>query len=215
MAIDILMKFVKGGNAIAAGSQADLDPKDKFLSDFEIGKFFEVDDFSFGAGLDDMDSSSGKNNQTTQQGPYDPNKPGSQEPKKSKVRFTRFMNDPKFKKTTDDGYPVDLDPFEFTRQMDQASPQLFEMCCNSESFASATVVKRKFGGEKVSGHCFLRIDFTDVLVIGVDWDSGDVIKEKCKFVCRQVKIQYRPQLADGTLDSAVPGTWSYKAPPGK
>ena len=29
------------------------------------------------------------------------------------------------------------------------------------------------------GHAFLRIDFTDVLVIGVDWDSGDVVKEKC------------------------------------
>jgi hypothetical protein len=38
------------------------------------------------------------------------------------------------------------------------------------------------------GHAFLRIDFTDVLVIGVDWDSGDVVKEKCKFICRGVKV---------------------------
>jgi hypothetical protein len=81
------------------------------------------------------------------------------------------------------------------------------MCCNSKSFASATLIKRKAAGTDTSGHAFLRIDFKDVLVIGLDWDSGDVVKEKCKFICRGVKVQYKPQTSDGSLGAAVPGTW--------
>ena len=46
-------------------------------------------------------------------------------------------------------YPVDLEPFTFSRQMDQASPLLFEMCCNSQSFASVTLIKRKAAGTDV------------------------------------------------------------------
>ena len=69
------------------------------------------------------------------------------------------------------------------------------------------MIKRKAAASNVSGHAFLRIDFTDVLVIGVDWDSGDVVKEKCKFICRGVKVQYKPQTSDGSLGAAVPGTW--------
>ena len=102
-----------------------------------------------------------------------------------RTRFTNWLRGETKK------YPVDLEPFTFSRQMDQASPLLFEMCCNSQSFASVTLIKRKAAGTDVSGRAFLRIDFKDVLVIGVDWDSGDVVKEKCKFICRDVEIQYQ------------------------
>ena len=84
------------------------------------------------------------------------------------------------------------------------------MCCDSTSFSSATLIKRKAASTSVSGHAFLRIDFTDVLVIDVDWDSGDVVKEKCKFICREVMVQYKPQKSDGSLGAPVPGTWKYR-----
>lgn len=181
MAVDLLMKFVKGGDAIEAECQTSIDPKDRFLTDFQGGKFFEVEEFSFGAGLDDDDSGG----------------------RSFRGKFGQWLSGERSK-----AYPVDLEPVTFSRQMDKASPLLFEMCCNSQSFASATLVKRKAAGTDASGQAFLRIDFKDVLVIGVDWDSGDLVKERCRFICRGVKVQYKPQLPNGTLGGAVPGTWS-------
>jgi type VI protein secretion system component Hcp len=195
MAIDLLMKFVKGGDAIDAESLTTVDPTDRFLEDFKPGKFFEIDEFSFSVGLEDDDSPGSEKRQGT--GSSDKDAP------RRRTRFDNWLSGERTK-----AYPVDLEPFSFTRQMDQASPLLFEMCCNSQSFASATLVKRKAAGSDVSGHGFLRIDFKDVLVIDVDWDSGDVVKEKCKFICRGVKVQYKPQSAGGILGAAVPGVWN-------
>jgi hypothetical protein len=45
------------------------------------------------------------------------------------------------------------------------------------------------GGQQCPGPRIPAHRLTDVLVIGVDWDSGDVVKEKCKFICRGVKVQ--------------------------
>jgi type VI protein secretion system component Hcp len=49
------------------------------------------------------------------------------------------------------------------------------------------------------GHIgFLRIDFTGVLITSIDWDAGEVVKEKVKMVCRTVQVKYRAQNNDGT-----------------
>jgi type VI protein secretion system component Hcp len=194
VSIDLLMKFVKGSDAIDAESQTSVDSSDGFLNDFKTGKFFEIDEFSFGVGLEDDDTAGAKRAAGGAPG-QDRTSHGS------RTRFSNWLSGEA------KAYPVDLEPFSFSRQMDQASPLLFEMCCNSRSFSSATLIKRKAAASNVSGHAFLRIDFTDVLVIGVDWDSGDVVKEKCKFICRGVKVQYKPQTSDGSLGAAVPGTW--------
>ena len=65
-------------------------------------------------------------------------------------------------------------------------------------------------GQDSGPKAYLRIDFTDLLITELDWDEGEVIKEKYKFVCRGVKMQYKPQASDGTLGSAVPGIWPKK-----
>jgi type VI protein secretion system component Hcp len=199
MSIDLLMKFVEEGRteAINAECETTVDPKDDLLTGFKAGKFFEVDEFNFGVGLEDDDSAGEKSG--AKLGEKLNPALGAHAPR---TRFTNWLRGETKK------YPVDLEPFTFSRQMDQASPVLFEMCCNSKSFASATLIKRKAAGTDASGRAFLRIDFEDVLVIGVDWDSGDVVKEKCKFICRGVKVQYKPQMPDGMLGAAVPGNWN-------
>ena len=60
MSIDLLMKFVKGSDAIDAECQTTVDSKDDLLHDFKTGKFFEVDEFNFGVGLEDDDFGRGK-----------------------------------------------------------------------------------------------------------------------------------------------------------
>jgi len=72
-----------------------------------------------------------------------------------------------------------MEPFSFTRMIDRASPLLFENCANSISFASATLVKRKVTGQTLALQAFLRMDFKDVLIVGISWDDGDILKEKC------------------------------------
>jgi len=202
MSIDLLMKFVKEGDAINAECQTTVDLKDDLLHDFKAGKFFEIDEFNFGVGLEDDDAAGEKAGEK-----YGEKLKAAQGAHASpRTRFTNWLRGETKK------YPVDLEPFTFSRQMDQASPLLFEMCCNSQSFASVTLIKRKAAGTDVSARAFLRIDFKDVLVIGVDWDSGDVVKEKCKFICRDVEIQYKPQTPDGTLGAAVPGNWKRNMP---
>jgi type VI protein secretion system component Hcp len=206
MSIDLLMKFVaQGGEALNAECQTTVDPKDDLLHDFKTGKFFEIDEFNFGAGLEDHDSAAEKPSDKLGGKYGEKLKPGLGA-HASRARFTNWLSGEQ------KVYPVDLEPFTFSRQMDQASPLLFKMCCNSISFASATLIKRKAASTDVSGRAFLRIDFKDVLVIGVDWDSGDVVKEKCKFICRGVKVQYKPQMPDGTLGAAVPGEWHRMMP---
>ena len=196
------MKFVKGSDAIDAECQTTADFEDAiFCTTSRRASSSRSTSLNFGVGLEDDDLAGEKPSEKL----GEKLKP-SLSAHAPRTRFTNWL------RGEQKAYPVDLEPFTFSRQMDQASPLLFEMCCNSQSFTSATLIKRKAAGTDVSGRAFLRIDFKDVLVIGVDWDSGDVVKEKCKFICRGVQVQYKPQTPDGMLGAAVPGNWKRMMP---
>jgi hypothetical protein len=44
-----------------------------------------------------------------------------------------------------------------------------------------------------------------VLIVAVDWDGSDIVKEKVKFVCRTVSVKYRPQMAHGKAGATIGG----------
>ncbi len=113
-------------------------------------------------------------------------------------------------------YPLDFQAFSFTRQLDKASMAMFNACCNAQSIPSAILVKRKpigvtqrsiTTGTAVAHMGYFRIEFTDILIISLNWDVSDVIKEKVKFICRAAKVKYRPQLPSGDLGAEVGGAW--------
>jgi type VI protein secretion system component Hcp len=194
---DLLMKLVTtGGQGIAAGATSTLVKDDKLVSDFWGGKFFEVEDFGLGFELNDFETAGTANTGQTQQ---------------AAVQVGKFASWRDLRKTTaqiqEISFPVDMEPFSFTRLIDRASPLLFENCANSISFASATLVKRKVTGQKLALQAFLRMDFKDVLIVGISWDDGDILKEKCKFICRGVTVQYRRQASDGTLAAPASAEW--------
>lgn len=91
-----------------------------------------------------------------------------------------------------------------------ASPIFLEHCANVTPFAKVILVKRKFTGNLGFHEAYLRITFTDVLLTGVEWDDGEIVKEKCSFVYRQIDVAYKPQKQDGTLATSVPGSWKAK-----
>jgi type VI protein secretion system component Hcp len=206
---DLLMRLVieretgpfKSG-PVAGESTLALSPGDTLVSDFTPGQFFEIDDFDMEITLRDDTSKSGSSSPSS-------NGPNAQSNEKLKGSFSRWRSakDDEYKKIL---YPSDTDIFSFTRAMDRASLVLMGMCCLGGTFDSASVVKRRSIGTSKLSRSFLRIDFKKVLVVGVDWDDGAVIKEKCKFICRRLQITYHMQKADGSMIGSAQGTWSQK-----
>jgi type VI protein secretion system component Hcp len=189
---EILMRLVQSsGEAISAECRATLNAPDDLMTGFTAGKYFQIEDFSFGVGLADS------NEQTAA-------KPGAPQ-----LDFAKWRGEPAGRGGSTE-YQLDVEPVSFTRLMDQASTVLFDACCQSQTLQSGTIVSRRSLGDDKGAKAYLRIDFTDVLIIGLDWDEGDVVKEKYKFVCRGVKMQFKPQASDGTLGAAIPGVWPKK-----
>ncbi len=196
---DMLMKFVRSnGQGLDGECAAQLNAADDLADDFVRGKFFEIEDFGFGAGLDDDDS------------PKEPaapegQKPAKPAPKPFKLKYARFMNSPG---KGSRGYPVDIDDVTFSRLMDRGSTLFFQDLCGIKTFESATLLKRRPVGSGAGMQTYLRMDFMDVLVIGLNWDEDERgVKEKYKFICRGVMVQYKPQNSDGSLGAAIPGGW--------
>lgn len=203
--VDILMKLEDSKGPIKAESQSRLSNTDDFTSDFKRGMFFDVEEFDFDVSLNDNDDGGGDG---------DDDKEDKKKKKKKKGgHFARWLGGTRNLK--DDGYPVEMQPFQFTRQFDVGSPTLFQLCANSVPLKSAAMVQRKSGGaQNTSGisECFLRLDFIDVLLTTVSWDISDaILKEKVKFVCRSISVQYRAQNEDGSLNPPVYGEWSFNA----
>jgi type VI protein secretion system component Hcp len=204
---EILMKIESSpGKAIAAECQLTLDPEDTMMKDFSDGKYYQIENFSLSAGLQEepkapVPGQPPGHNQPVHGGTGKPEKA-----KATKAKFAKWRNE-RASEAGSTRYPLEVEPVSFTRLMDQASTVLFEGLCKSQTFASATIVRRMYTGDGAGGKAYLRLDFTDVMIVSIDWDEEDVIKEKYKFVCRGVKVQFRPQASDGSLAAAISGVW--------
>ena len=201
--VDILMKIVDEHGPVIGESQSVLTRGDDFVKGFETGMFFDISDFDFDVSVRGDDG--GGESDDDDEKPVVP-------PKKKKKKsggFGQWLAGPH------DGYPVDMQPFQFTKELDQTSPLLFYFCSNSISLKSVTMVHRKAGGQKAVGQGYwgyLRIDFTDVLLTSVSWDVADAIAtEKVKFICREIKVQYRSQNPDGSMAEPIGVEWKFKA----
>lgn len=202
MATELLIRFAIGTQAIDGESQADVATDDTLMTDFAPGKFSDLQDFNLGMDLDEKTSA------PVSIGGAPGGKgfaPAVLAAPHSRTRFAQWLDGMK----AQEAYAVNFDPFSFTKQFDKASPTLFELCCNSRPLGSISLVKRKLIGSdtEVESYAYVRINFVNALIIGLDWDAGDAVKEKCKFIARQVMIKYRQQLPDGSLGAQIPGEW--------
>ena len=224
---DVLMRMVLADSAqpLYADCQTEVTTdEDDFVYDYYNGQFFEVMDFSFGLNLDDKAPTTDAVNPAAAAPPSAGAGPpaglrltpadlqaaraglrggrgggGPQEMPQS--AFARWKSATPEQIKSMPPYPLKMDEFSITRLYDKASPVLFEKCCNSDSLASASLVKRKLiGANMLRG--FLRIDFEEVLLTHVEWQNGEVIKETFKFVFRKMTAQYR--IVVFKKDSRVP-----------
>jgi type VI secretion system secreted protein Hcp len=213
--VDSLMKLVDSSGALTAESQSRFNMNDEFMQGFALGKFFDVMNFDFGVKLSDTGDDEGGSSGGSSGG-KSRDKEKDKDGRSSKRRgssFARWLGSTGSLKNA--AYPVEVDEFEVKRMFDIASPTLFQICANSSTLKSATLVQRKSGSSQSTmgiAPCHLRIDFYDVLLTAVSWDVEDQgIEEKLKFVCRKISVQYKPQKPDGTLGAAVHGEWQFDA----
>ena len=208
---DTLMMLVSGGQPITAESMATIDTKDTdMMKGFQVGKFFEIDDFDLGIDLQDTDSTATQQtNQQNQQG----NQQGNVKKSGQFAKWVQGINVTVGHGANSQLFPVQMKPFTFGRQMDCASPVMFQNCFQTKPFDKAVVVKRKRGiisaidrGTSYVHVPYLRLEFNSVLLVSVDWVGGDAMKERYSFVSRSVVVQYRQQNHDGSKGAVIGGT---------
>ena len=212
-AVDVLMRVVGPKGPLEAESYTQFKTRpvmDLLRQGFTPGQFCELREFSFAAGVG---GSLSKHSQKKRKGekaalPVEDDGESSELQKVFKIRGDQDKR--RDKRAA--GEDVDMQPVEFTRLMDSMSTQLFKALVDCETLESISVVKRKATGSANSGDCYLRLDFSKVLVTNLDWkDSEHVIVETCTFIYRKVTIRYRPQRPDGTLDVAIQSEWEMRA----
>ncbi len=220
---DVLMMFKPQGKVALEGEGTTaFDPNDSLMTNFLPKRFCEVEDFSFGAGIEDSDSSGAEeevdtagalDNELHSREPKGGAKTGKASKQKQKVRkFKRFVEQgPPAAGQGTLGYDVNLDEVTVNRQMDRMSMQLLQLCLNQTPLDLIVLVKRKFTGNQAFHEAYLRLEFTQPLITSVEWEHGEVMKEKVKFVCRGIKAAYKPQTASGTLGNAIPANFKYDA----
>jgi type VI protein secretion system component Hcp len=108
-------------------------------------------------------------------------------------------------------YKSKIESFTFTRLIDCATSTLVKACCDSTSFKSASIIKRKpaSGNPKHNrtDMAFIRLDFAGVKITSLKFADGDVVTETCVFSCDAMQITYAQQDASGKLTALAPVSW--------
>jgi type VI secretion system secreted protein Hcp len=96
---------------------------------------------------------------------------------------------------------VNMSDLSFTCYQSKASPKLIQACARGEHLTDATLTARKAGGGQQD---YFTIKLTDVLVssysIGA---SSERPTESVTLNFAKIEVEYKPQKADGGLDSPV------------
>jgi type VI secretion system secreted protein Hcp len=106
---------------------------------------------------------------------------------------------------------VAINDFFFTTRVSKASPKLFLACAGGQHLKEAKLVGRRAGKELQE---FLTWTFSDVLVTAYQTGGTEVEAaphDQVSLNFAKLRVEYRPQKADGTLDAPVSAGWDAKA----
>ena len=103
---------------------------------------------------------------------------------------------------------VNVQDLSFTHYVDKASANLVKMCCNGKHIEEATLVVRKAGETPLE---YLIITMKNGLIASVSTGGSggeDRLTENVTLNFAEFKIEYVPQLADGSGDASVIAGWN-------
>jgi type VI secretion system secreted protein Hcp len=105
---------------------------------------------------------------------------------------------------------VQMQDFHFTTRVSKASPALFLACANGQHMKEAKLAAVKAGAMQQE---FLTWTFSDVLVSGYQTGGteGDLVMDQVSLTFSKIKVEYKAQKADGSLDAPIVAGWDAKA----
>jgi type VI secretion system secreted protein Hcp len=106
---------------------------------------------------------------------------------------------------------VSMQDFHFVMRVNKASPKLMLACSTGEHIKEATLTCRKAGGDQQE---YMKIKMSDLLVSSYQTggSGGDIIPvDQISLNFSKIEYEYKPQKADGTLDSPVKTGYDLKA----
>jgi type VI secretion system secreted protein Hcp len=104
---------------------------------------------------------------------------------------------------------VQMSDLQVTTRMSKASPALFGACASGQHMKEAKLAGVKSGAMQQE---FLTITLRDVIIssYATAASSGDDVMDSVSLGFSQIQVEYRPQKADGTLDTPVTAGWDAK-----
>jgi type VI secretion system secreted protein Hcp len=106
---------------------------------------------------------------------------------------------------------VSMQDFHFTMTVNKATPTLMLFCANGQHIKSGILTCRKAGTEQQE---YLKVTFSDLIVSSYQTggSANDVVPtDQISLNFSKIEYEYKPQKADGSLDSAVKTGWDLKA----
>lgn len=106
---------------------------------------------------------------------------------------------------------VQMQDLHFTTRVSKASPALFLACASGQHMKEARLAGVHAGAMQQE---FLTWTFSDVLVTGYQTGGADddaVPMDSVSLSFSKVRVEYKAQKADGSLDAAVTAGWDRKA----
>jgi type VI secretion system secreted protein Hcp len=103
---------------------------------------------------------------------------------------------------------VAFQDFHFVSRVSKASPTLFLACASGQHLKEAKLVARKAGGKGQQE--FLTWTFSDLLVSSYQTggsEAADTPMDQVSLNFAKVKVEYKAQKADGTLDAPITAGW--------
>jgi type VI secretion system secreted protein Hcp len=106
---------------------------------------------------------------------------------------------------------VQMQDFNFTMQVNKASPKLFLSCARGDHIKNAILTCRKAGKEQQE---YLKVTFSDILISSFQTGgsaSGDALPmDQISLNFTKVEIEYKEQKPDGTLGGAIKAHYDIK-----
>jgi type VI secretion system secreted protein Hcp len=100
---------------------------------------------------------------------------------------------------------AEIGDFNITKQMDSASPTLFQACVSGMHYATVIVTLQKAGG--TSALKFMTYTFTNAYISSISWSGAsgadDVVMEHIAVSFGQVQLDYQPQDNKGAAAGGV------------
>ena len=106
---------------------------------------------------------------------------------------------------------ADFQDLQVVTNVSQASPQLFLACAGGRHIQTAVLTCRRASGSHQQD--FLKYTLSDVLVASYHSDGqaeDSVPGDELSLKYAQVKVEYRPQRADGSLGTPITAGWNLK-----